>query len=582
MYHISKKLSILFISIALLGYADMAIGQMLFSYTMPDSVANKDRVRYMNKIKLLNNINGEYISITNAEPRLAHYRIYKIDSVGRVIKSRLAQTYYLDQSNALCPGNFIIEKGKIYVPAYSRNPKNTIDNCIMVYDDDLNVIDSINLFQYISVNDTSSNGNTLIRYSESEMIYDIAFVENHIYLTGFVQRFRDSINMDGTNKQLFFYNSTCLVYKLDRDFNVIWKKEYGDTSISKINMGQKLLFLQDGTITVVNQIRRFRPLNHRFEFISNRSKVNFIKIDTAGHVLSESTWPKEPNRWYFRNVSNACEVSPHNEIVIGGYYSDSSFSNLDGEGKILLAKFDSNLNLMWEYIGGNPYIVNAINKVHIDSAGNILVAGQHDQQHTPMFWQDSVISSGFIAWFSRDGSIKKWYNVYPIKEVTITPTYIGDEKLNIYAIYDIYPEANGTFTGCGTILSRTLKIQSPWFFRIDSNGCLTPECDTSFYKPPVIPKDTLPKDTIIGSVQELYKLYASINTNPNPATIQVHIESPIKIENYTLTSTSGKIIQSDAMEASNSIDISRLPSGLYFLQLHLANGQTVMKKVVKE
>jgi hypothetical protein len=73
-----------------------------------------------------------------------------------------------------------------------------------------------------------------------------------------------------------------------------------------------------------------------------------------------------------------------------------------------------------------------------------------------------------------------------------------------------------------------------------------------------------------------------INLSPNPATTQVHIESPIKIENYTLTSTSGKIIQSDAMEASNSIDISRLPSGLYFLQLHLANGQTVMKKVVKE
>jgi hypothetical protein len=86
----------------------------------------------------------------------------------------------------------------------------------------------------------------------------------------------------------------------------------------------------------------------------------------------------------------------------------------------------------------------------------------------------------------------------------------------------------------------------------------------------------------INSTKETSPLLAQITTTPNPASTKVHIESPIKIENYTLTSTSGKIIQSDAMEASNSIDISRLPSGLYFLQLHLANGQTVKKKVVKD
>jgi hypothetical protein len=99
-----------------------------------------------------------------------------------------------------------------------------------------------------------------------------------------------------------------------------------------------------------------------------------------------------------------------------------------------------------------------------------------------------------------------------------------------------------------------------WIMRCDSNGKITSTKQVEIKK---------------YQVEE-------INLSPNPATTNISIESPIKIENYTLTNTSGKIIQSDAMEASKSIDISRLPAGLYFLQLHLANGQTVMKKVVKE
>jgi hypothetical protein len=580
MYRINKIASILLISIALMGFADRAIGQVLFSNTLPDSVANRDRVRYMNKIEPLNNNNGEYISITNAEPRLGHYRLYKIDSVGRVLKSRIAQTYKLNHSNVFCPGNFIIENNKIYVPAQNKALSST-ENCIMVYNYDLNMVDSINLAKSITIIDTTSNGKSITIFNESEMMYDISTIGNYIYLTGFVFRSKDSANIDLTNRRMFFYNSTCLVYKLDKDLKVIWKKEYGDTSTLQINMGQKLLFMQDGSITIVNQIRQLLPVNHRLEFISLRSKVNFIKIDTAGHILAESTWPKEQNRWYFRNVSNACDISRDDEIVIGGYYSDSSFSNIEGEGKLLLAKFDASLNLMWEYIGGKQYINNAINKVLIDSGGNILVAGQHDQLHTPMPWRDSVIASGFIAWFSQDGNIKKWSNVYPIKEVRISTPSILSGFLNRYVISDIYPEANGTFTGCGSFNSETLNITSPWFFRIDSNGCLTPECDTSFYTPPVTPKDTLPKDTIVGNLYELFKLKTEIVTTPNPATTQVHIASPIKIEAYTLINTSGTQVQSGVLDAENNIDISQLPQGIYFLQLQLENGQRMAKKLVR-
>jgi hypothetical protein len=85
----------------------------------------------------------------------------------------------------------------------------------------------------------------------------------------------------------------------------------------------------------------------------------------------------------------------------------------------------------------------------------------------------------------------------------------------------------------------------------------------------------------INSVQEVQDLAAQIQTSPNPATTQVHITSPVKLESYTINNTSGTQLQSGVLENDNNIDISQLPQGLYFLQVQLENGQMVTKKLVR-
>jgi hypothetical protein len=112
-----------------------------------------------------------------------------------------------------------------------------------------------------------------------------------------------------------------------------------------------------------------------------------------------------------------------------------------------------------------------------------------------------------------------------------------------------------------------------------------------------LPKDTTITLRITDSTIYIHRVFESwndpvglqkqtisstqITLSPNPATTQVHIESPIKTERYTLTNTSGSTVQSGVLDESNSIDIAQLQPGLYFLQLHLENGQTVVKKVVR-
>lgn len=97
----------------------------------------------------------------------------------------------------------------------------------------------------------------------------------------------------------------------------------------------------------------------------------------------------------------------------------------------------------------------------------------------------------------------------------------------------------------------------------------------------IVTEHKRPFQTINNSLQENTIGSMQITLSPNPATTQVHIESPIKIERYTLTNTSGTTIQSRVLGSSNSIDIFQVPPGLYFLQLQLENGQTVTKKLVR-
>ena len=336
----------------------------------------------------------------------------------------------------------------------------------------------------------------------------------------------------------------------------------------------------DGGLCLVAQNQRF-ILNHRIEFQPFTSRITLYRLDSSGNVLHQNTLPKEPGRWYFRQVSNACAITPQNEVVLGGYYSDSSMAEYIGQGKVLLFKLDSAFNLKWEYTGTTAYKTNAVNKVLIDSSGNIMAAGQHEQLvYRKRPGNDSVIVSGFMAWFTLSGELTKWSNVYYKKAVSLERKYNGtsDSNMVINYISDIIPISNNRFAGCGLISSKFLNVSSPWFFIADSNGCVNATCDTSLY---IHPKDTLPEDTLIGGYLTPYQTQHQVNLSPNPATTQVHVESPIQIEQYKLTNTNGTTMQSGVLDASHSIDISQLLPGLYFLQLQLENGQTVTKKLVR-
>jgi hypothetical protein len=162
--------------------------------------------------------------------------------------------------------------------------------------------------------------------------------------------------------------------------------------------------------------------------------------------------------------------------------------------------------------------------------------------------RDSITGNDRIGYFIVKADIN-----YNILSPRIMPEFEGNTRR-------LVPTDDGGFFLVGVKDNpHPDKNHFMWIMRCDSNGKIT---------------STKQFDVQRYQVEEIV-------ISPNPATTQVHIESPIKIESYTLNNTSGTQVQSGVLENDNNIDITQLPQGIYFLQLQLENGQRLVKKLVR-
>jgi len=79
-------------------------------------------------------------------------------------------------------------------------------------------------------------------------------------------------------------------------------------------------------------------------------------------------------------------------------------------------------------------------------------------------------------------------------------------------------------------------------------------------------------------VIKIINSFTNFTIYPNPAQEVLKIESQHHIESVKIYSLLGKLIKN---EFNNSIDISELKMGLYFVQVTI-DGKTVTKKFIKE
>ena len=74
---------------------------------------------------------------------------------------------------------------------------------------------------------------------------------------------------------------------------------------------------------------------------------------------------------------------------------------------------------------------------------------------------------------------------------------------------------------------------------------------------------------------------ATVKIYPNPTMGELRIESGLRIERVVIYDIAGKIQKMENWKMENAIDISHLPTGVYFVKISTAIGEMV-KKVLKE
>lgn len=76
-------------------------------------------------------------------------------------------------------------------------------------------------------------------------------------------------------------------------------------------------------------------------------------------------------------------------------------------------------------------------------------------------------------------------------------------------------------------------------------------------------------------------IQSNITTYPNPVVDILQIQSETKVLQYKIVSMQGAVLK-EGKPNENSIDLSPLVSGIYFIQMTDENGQTKMQRIVKK
>lgn len=135
--------------------------------------------------------------------------------------------------------------------------------------------------------------------------------------------------------------------------------------------------------------------------------------------------------------------------------------------------------------------------------------------------------------------------------------------------------------------NHTYSTSGPFYLCLtvdDGNSCIDTYCD-SIGSNGVVFKQTgftinVISPPIITGINNVEKIISEITIYPNPTSNQLIIDSEQKINEISIIDITGKTLRVYTTSL-NSINVSDLPSGIYFIKL-ITNENTITKKLIKE
>lgn len=306
--------------------------------------------------------------------------------------------------------------------------------------------------------------------------------------------------------------------KTDSIGNPLWSKLYMDTSYN--TYGLSLCITNDNGYAIIGQRQDINTIHF----------INFLKTDSNGNLI----WYKQ-----IEAISHPATRGTFIQQTADGGYMLTGFRDNGASNDIHLTKSDSNGTLIWSKIIGTF----------------------NGDEITYCCQQTS--DQGYITSCTTAGFGDPTGDVYLIKTDSNGTSGCNESNLSAW-----FTNINTTTVSYPvTVNSVTLTITTPSTITGSSNVTITLLCP------------------ILTGIFSSIELYAGFNLFPTPATEQLIIDNgELKIERVEIYDVVGEKIIHYPLSIFNSqltIDVSALPSGIYFITVTDDAGNRVVRKVVK-
>lgn len=366
---------------------------------------------------------------------------------------------------------------------------------------------------------------------------------------GYVSKRRITETSDGSF--IFTPASNTSICKIDSSGNFLWGKSYDFGPMG--SDGISIKELSDGNYILMGSINY---------------DCFLLKTDTAGNPI----WYKKYQNPFSNVAANLMELNNHGDIVISaGIFIPGNFY-----GSAALIAVDSSGTVKWSrYYNGNS------------GSGYMFIAPTADDGYigccgiAPPMNAVTVMKlneTGVVEWSNiiSDTLAPYLYFFHPTKDGGCIAT-VGSTTQSFISKFDSSGN-NGCNTSSYLIASDTFTINTVGL------SCTVNSYSSMYYNPYVTINDVhfLPVNCLAMHTEN--PAMESLNVYPNPASSEVRIEN----ENSEITLAKlfdlyGKeIFDSGIINAQHfKIDCRDFPSGIYFLNVHLA-GEMVTRKIIIE
>ncbi len=429
--------------------------------------------------------------------------------------------------------------------------------------------------------------------------------------------------------------SLMFLTKYDKDGNMLWFKQPmppSDGSLAFVHTDSRgLVATGNGDLHWLVRIPQGSYANGAYTNNQPDDTWHILKYDSNGNFLGgaylDMKLPGIPRKYLkmYRNPNNGNYYFTGRRSANGSQPSSDTIGGQQVSGSFYLASFDAQGNFQWlrqnttsfQGLGSTIYGLDFDNENNIYMGGVFLGYGYDTflgqnitEQIAPSFVMKTNPDATQVEWFSYNdygsgwtkGDIKLRDNTLYLTDQGATQVNWGNQSVNIgqsgegtEILFATFDKITGDCTGLDFIAGNNGHPDRGSALAIDANGdvliggqfehilydsnggqVMNPNpSNTNFF---IAKYATEPCPELGTSTWKTQ----SIKLWPNPANRSIHVSvlSPSCYRMYTIT---GQRVKTGKLNTGeNSIDIEKLPSGLYLIETTNQQGNKQVKKIVKE